>query len=133
MPSVRAKAARVSMSMGVPSGMPPTPASDPEAGMGVCSRAQGTSLVAPWFIEAWVASDRGTLSHFSAGKVLQAWTKRSPQIPAQDRPETRNTRSMADIQKPTVRCSDFHKRRPRAAKLGTSTEARLSPLRGHQR
>ena len=60
--------------------MPATPDSDPEAGIGACSGVQSTSSAAPWFIDAWVSSDSGA-SHFLAGKVDQACTNRSPQIP----------------------------------------------------
>ena len=51
-----------------------------------------------------------------------------PQIPAQLRPEIRNTSRTAATQKPTVRCSDFHRPRPRAERSGTGDRAAPLPV-----
>ena len=126
-PSVRASAATVSSVTGWPCGTPVTPASEPDSGIGVCSSAQGTSSVAVWFIPAWVASDSGTLSHFSAGKVLQACTNLPPQMPAQDRPEIRKNTSTRLSQVPSTPCSDFQNARPLADRSGTSMDRSPRP------
>ncbi|MCY1562357.1 hypothetical protein D9M68_997370 [compost metagenome] len=82
---------------GWPSAIPILPASEPDIGIGVCSRVHGTSLTPPWFMPAWVASERGTLSHFAAGKVLQACVNLSPQMPAHERPDTRKIMRMSEM------------------------------------
>ena len=96
-PIVGANTAIESRLTGVPADRPVMPASEPDTGSFVCSSAHGTSFIAPWFMLACVLSDRGTLSHFSAGNVLQACTILVPQTPVHDRPEMKKNNSTTDM------------------------------------
>ena len=109
------------------------PVCEPDFGISVCSRVQGTSFSEPWFIDSWVLSDSGTLSHFAAGKVLQAWTILVPHTPVQAMPEIRKNSSTTDIEAPIDSWSDFHSARPLRDRSGTRELTNPRPFRGHQR
>ena len=86
----------------MPSGTPSAPDAEPDAGIGVCSRAQGTVFSAPWFMLACDLWDKGTLSHFSAGNVLQACTIFVPHTPVQASPEIRKNTSTIENHVPVT-------------------------------
>ncbi|MDT4860906.1 hypothetical protein FQZ97_954880 [compost metagenome] len=127
----RAKALTVSRLTGCPVGMPGWPAADPEAGIGVCSRPQGTSLRPGVARAPCVTSDFGTSSHLAAGKLPQGCTNWLPQMPDHARPVIRKKLRTRPIQKATLVCSDFHHMRPLADRSGTSTCVQPVPPRGH--
>lgn len=62
-----------------------------------CSSVHGTFFIALWVMLARVLSESGKLSHFAAGKVLQACMILVPQIPVQERPESRKKNSTIEM------------------------------------